>query len=126
MRRPTIIILGCIGFMLGVVIGYYFRLAPNWWWLVFVICSAIAALYISKNIKFIPLFLAMLIIGSFIVTYRIESVARNGISDIVFKKSTVEGTVVGDPYWDQDRNYVFVITDLKVNGAKKSESIKIK
>lgn len=126
MRRPTIIILSCIGFMTGVVFGYYFRLIPNWWWLVFVITSVVSTFYVSKKIKFIPLCLALIIIGSFVVTYRIESVAKNGISEIIFKKSAIEGTVVGDPYWDQDRNYVFVITDLKVNGVKKPESIKIK
>lgn len=126
MRRPTIILLSCIGFILGILTGYYFKFDLNIWWLVFLVISTFSIFRVNKNIKIIPAFLMMFVLAVVIMSSRINYIAKNGVSDKLFIKSVVTGTVIGDPYWDKDRNYVFVMSDLKVDGQPKPESIKVK
>ena len=126
MRRPTLIIFACLAFVLGTLLGYYFLFSTSYIWLVFVALSILVTFFISKPLRAITIILSFLILGVCLVTYRINYISQNGISGQLFKKLTVEGTVVGDPYWDKDKNYVFAINSLSINGQPKPESIKIK
>lgn len=126
MRRPTLIILSCIGFILGILLGYYFKFDLNIWWFVFLIVSLASVFILSKKLKVISSFLMMLVLAIVIMTSRINYIAKNGISDKLFIKSSVSGKVTGDPYWDKDRNYVFTISNLKIDGKPRAESIKVK
>ena len=126
MRRPTLIILSCIGFILGILQGYNFIYEVSYLWFIFIFISIVSAILANNKYKFIPLFLMMFILGIICITGRINFISQNSISDKLFIKSKIEGVVIGDPYWDKDRNYVFTISDLKVDGKSKAESIKIK
>jgi len=118
--------MSCIGFILGILLGYYYRFDISNWWLVFLVLTFASIFIVSKNLKFIPSFLMMLALAIAVMTSRINYISQNGISDKLFVKSLITGAVVGDPYWDKDRNYVFTISDLKIDGKPMAESIKIK
>jgi competence protein ComEC len=126
MRRPTLIIIACIGFVAGILLGYYFLFNVDYWWFIFLTLSAVISFLLSKTFRPIPIILALVVLGVITVTFRINYIAQNGVSPKLFTKTTTEGTVVGDPYWDKDRNYVFVITNLKIDGISKTGSIKVK
>jgi lysylphosphatidylglycerol synthetase-like protein (DUF2156 family) len=123
MRRPTLIILSCIGFILGILLGYHFKFDLNIWWLVFLAVSLASVFILSKKLKIISSFLMMLVLAIAIMTSRINYIAKNGISDKLFIKSSVSGKVTGDPYWDKDRNYFFTISNLKIDGKPRADSI---
>lgn len=126
MRRPTFIILCCIGFIVGVLLGYYFKFDLTIWWLLFVALALVSSVLIKGNIKIIPALMVMVILGLGIITLRIDKIAKTSISYKLFQQTSIEGTVVGDPYWDQERNYVFVVNKLIIDGKASEDSIKVK
>ena len=126
MRRPTFIILCCIGFIVGVLLGYYFKFDLTIWWLLFVALAIFSPVLIKGNIKIIPALMVMVILGLGIITLRIDKIAKTSISYKLFQQTSIEGTVVGDPYWDQERNYVFVVNKLIIDGKASEDSIKVK
>lgn len=111
---------------MGILVGYYFKFDLSIWWIIFLVLSFASIFIVSKTFKIIPAFLMMLALAIMIMTSRINYIAQNGISDKLFIKSVVTGRVIGDPYWDKDRNYVFTISYLQVDGQPKAESIKVK
>ena len=126
MRRPTIIILACIAFLIGTIIGYNYLFSPNNAWLVFAIISAIAGIIVTKSLKVIPICCLCLAVGISVITFSQEYRANNGLSGYTYKKVGVIGTVKGDPYWDKNKNYVFILGDVNINGAKREGEVRIK
>ena len=126
MRRPTIILLAGSGFIIGILAGYYFRFETNYWWILFLMISLVGIFIVSKNYKFIPTCLMMVALGIVTITSRINYISQNGVSDKLFIKTSVVGRVVGDPYWDKDRNYVFTINEITIEGKQKADIIKVK
>ena len=112
--------------MAGILAGYYFGFETNYWWFVFLAISLAGIFLVNKKYKFIPACLMMVVLGIIIITSRINYISQNGVSDKLFIKTSAVGRVVGDPYWDKDRNYVFTINELKIDGKQKAESIKVK
>ena len=126
MRRPTIIILSCMSFIAGTIVGYNFLFSPNFWWTVFCIFSALASLLLSRRLKFIPIVLCGAVLGLAIITYQQNYISQYGLSGSTYKKLEISGDVKGDPYWDKDRNYVFTLTNLNVDGASRVGDVRIK
>lgn len=126
MRRPTIIILACFGFILGIVFEYYFNINMSYLWLLFVASTFMSIFILNKKLAVIPIFLIMFVFGMFTIYSHINNIYKNGISGNTFKKTIAQGVVVGDPYWDKDRNYVFVVSNLVIDGKNRLESIKVK
>ena len=113
MRRPTMIIIACIGFIFGIILGYAFVFQPDIYWALFAIFALPSAFLLSRKTKIIPIGAFMIIAGIAVITARTNYIASHGITDRLFQKVTVEGNVTGDPYWDKESNYVFILTDLK-------------
>ncbi len=126
MRRPSLIIICCLGFMAGLLLGYNFIFQPNGFWLLFVAISTAASFVISKKLKFVPLLLVCVVCGLSYTTSYINTQAEQSASRDIYRKTVVVGTVRGDPYWDKDRNYVFSLADVAIDGQAKSSEIRIK
>lgn len=106
--------------------GYYFKFDLSLWWIVFIVLALSSTLLTKGAIKILPALLTVLIVGISLMTLRINMTANSSVSYKLFQKTTVEGTVVGDPYWDQERNYVFVVNNLIIDGRASEDSIKVK
>lgn len=126
MRRPTTIILCCISFLLGTLLGYYYIFTPNKVWLLFIAFAIIAAGIVSKKTRFIPLLCIAMLAGIALNTYHQNYKLEHGLSRSVYEKTEVAGTIKGDPYWDSERNYIFITSDLIINGERKFGDLKIK
>ncbi len=126
MRRPTIIIAACICIILGIVTGYNYSFSPNDTWVVFGIVSAVSAFVLSAKLRVVPIFLCSFIIGVALITSHLNYLSAHGLASSVRHKVIVEGEIKGDPYWDKDRNYVFIITNVVVDGQSKAGDMRIK
>lgn len=126
MRRPTTIILCCIAFLLGTLLGYFFLFQPDRIWVAFGIFAIISAIIVSKKTRFIPLVCVAVVAGVALNTYHQNYKLEYGLSRSVYEKVEVTGTIKGDPYWDSERNYVFTVTNLKLNSKDKFGDMKIK
>lgn len=126
MRRPTVIILCCIAFLVGTLLGYFFLFQPNKIWIAFSVFALFSAAIASKKTRSIPLLCIAVVAGITLITYHQNYKLTHGLSHSVYEKVEVVGTINGDPYWDKDKNYVFSIAGLKVNGVDKFGELKIK
>lgn len=126
MRRPSLIIICCLGFMAGLLLGYNFIFQPNIFWLLFVAIGITSCFLLSAKLKIVPLLLVCVICGLVYTTSYINTQAEQSASRDVYRKTVVVGTVRGDPYWDKDRNYVFSLADVATDGQPKSSEIRIK
>ena len=126
MRRPTQIILISISFVLGIIFGYNFLFTVSIYWAVFVLFAVACAFLIKSKLAILPLVLAGFCIGIFAISTQIALIAQRGLSNYYYEKVDLVGTVKGDPYWDEDGNYVFLLTDIVVNNQKKFGDIRVK
>ena len=88
-------------------------------WLLFVASTFMSIFILNKKLAVIPIFLIMFVFGMFTIYSHINNIYKNGISGNTFKKTIAQGVVVGDPYWDKDRNYVFVVSNLVIDGKNR-------
>jgi len=126
MRRPTLIIVSCLSYILGIIAGYNFLFETNIYWLIFILLAIGSSFLLKNKLKIFPLVLASFCLGIIILNTQMSTFANNGLSNYFYQKAEVTGTVKGDPYWDEDKNYVFIISNVMVNGQSKYGDIRIK
>lgn len=126
MRRPTLVIISCLSYILGIVAGYNFLFTTNVYWYVFIFMSVGSLLVLKNRLRAIPMVLASFCIGIIVLNMQINAFAQRGLSSHYFQKTEIIGTVKGDPYWDVDKNYVFIISGVLVNGQSKLGDVRIK
>ena len=76
MRRPTIIILACFGFILGIVFEYYFNINMSYLWLLFVASTFMSIFILNKKLAVIPIFLIMFVFGMFTIYSHINNIYK--------------------------------------------------
>lgn len=126
MRRPTIIILTCISFIVGIGLAYFFIFELSYWWLGFVVVAIMATLLVSKSLRIIPIAALALVCGIGTLTLHQQITNQNSLAQFQYQKVEVHGQLKGDPYWDQDHNYVFVLTNPVINGKLRNGELRIK
>jgi len=126
MRRPTLIIVSCLSYVLGIVAGYNFLFETNIYWLAFIILAITSSFLLKNIIKALPLVLAGFCLGIIMLNSHINTLAERGLSSYYYQKVEITGTVKGDPYWDEDKNYVFIISNVMVEGQNKYGEMRVK
>lgn len=126
MRRTTLIITFCISLLGGILLGYYFSFSISWLWLAFVPAAFASMLLLSKKLWVIPIVTAALVLGTVFVSSYLMRHSEQGLSQYNYKKLDLAGQIKGEPYWDDERNYVFVLGDVEINGHKRLGDVRIK
>lgn len=126
MKRAGQIIIFTIGFICGIAAASFFYFQPNWLWSVVIIIIALALFKIKSKLGHL-LFIALgLIAGTAYMSWHSSAQPHHTISDHQFYKTTVSGEVYGDPYWDADRNFVFYMRELKIDGQRVPGEVRVK
>ncbi len=60
------------------------------------------------------------------MSWHINAQPTHTIAGYQFYKTTVSGEVYGDPYWDANRNFIFYMRELKIDGRKVPGEMRIK
>ena len=126
MRRPSLIIIACIAYLVGLCLGYNFIFHPSMYWLFFILLGALSCFVINKKFRILPLTLVFIIFGAAYTTNYINYQMDSSAAQYNYKKVIVEGTIKGDPYWDKDGNYVFLLSNVVINGDSKSSEVRAK
>lgn len=125
MKRSQQIISLVIGFLAGIITGANYLIQPNFIWLIFIYLSILALVVIKSKLGLILLFGVGLIAG--IYRYNL-TLTKPGLDvrQFDYQKISVEGQVTGDPYWDQNRDYVFYLDHIIINHQSVDGSVKVK
>lgn len=126
MKRAGQIITFVVGFMGGLALGSYYYFLPDWRWLLAAIIITLSLLRLKSKLGYLIFISLGFLAGSAYMSWHISALPSHTISDYQFYKTTVSGEVYGDPYWDADRNYVFYLRDLKVDGRKIPGEMRVK
>ncbi len=126
MRRSRQIIVLCTSFLIGIVLAanYRFDIAP-YLYTAFLL-SSIAAIFMVKNkIGYIVFFGLGLVLG----IWRYDIFLHQQLpSALTFEnqKVSVVGTIDGEPRWDEYRNYVFYLSNGRIENKPVEGLVRIK
>ena len=126
MKRKWQIILVSSSFALGVVFAANYKVSIGMFWLgVLAGVSLLSLLYVKSKLGYILLMIIGLMLG--ILRFEIHTAGMLASSQVFAdQKVTVVGRVSGEPRWDEYRNYVFYLSDVRVNGSKVEGLVRIK
>ena len=127
MRRSTQILAAAIGLMCGIVFAKHFGGELGWPLAAWAILAVCAGFVLRKT--------ALILVIIFLVTC-VLGMARQGVYEssqpattidaVQFSKVVVVGTVVGEPFWDDKRNYVFYLGHLEVDDKPVAGELRVK
>lgn len=126
MRRPTLIMLACLSFILGIILGYFFIFVITFWWLVFILVAVIGISVVQRPLKLLPIVCLGIISGAWVITSYLVVLSGNSITQFQYQKVEVTGEVRGDPFWDSDHNYIFVLANPRINNQSWQGEVRIK
>lgn len=126
MRRPTLIILACISFILGIILGYFFIFEITLWWWFFVVAAIASLVIVKRPLKLLPVLCLGLVCGVCVTTSYLTMLSVNSITRFQYQKVKVTGEVKGDPYWDSDHNYIFVLTNPMIDNQHWQGEVRVK
>lgn len=113
--------------MFGIVFAQYYGADYGWllWsWLLL----ALGAGYVLRksSLILVIIFLAACVLGAARHDAYIAAQPAQSIDDAQYAKAVVTGVVVGEPSWDDKRNYVFYLSDLVLEGKSVAGELRVK
>ncbi|MBI2798528.1 ComEC/Rec2 family competence protein [Candidatus Saccharibacteria bacterium] len=126
MRRSWQITTIVIGFLVGIVIAANFAIAITLWWLVPLLLACAGLLFVRGKLGYVLFCVLGLIIGLCRFGIYIYNNPIRPLQALYSQKIDVVGVVVGEPTRDDNRDYVFYINNLKINGRSVGSMIKVK
>ncbi len=127
MTRSIQIVVVAIGFLLGIVAAEQFSFALNGWIVVWALCAAVAIYYLRKaKLAYVLILLLALVAGGVRQAHFVASQPSSTINKLHYHKVVVSGQVVGEPYWDSKKNYVFFMDNLVVEGKPVAGELRVK
>lgn len=125
MRRNVQIISFAIAFMVGIVLAANFGFEFSWWFVVAGVSILVSSLIFRSKLGYLVIIVAALLLGIARYEYWIshQPVSVDVLTD---QKVVINGTVSGEPSWDQYHMYVFYINDVTSNGKTYNGLIRIK
>lgn len=126
MRRKWQIILLATSFLVAIVISANYIISINYFLYLSLITLSIIGIFLVKSKLGYILFITIgLLLGIIRFDYYINNQLPSAQKYDGHKVSVV-GKVEGEPRWDEYRNYVFYLSNAKVNGEKVSGLVRIK
>lgn len=126
MKRAEQIIIFAIGCVAGIVAASFFYFSPNWHWLVWSALAAISLRQLKSKLAGVVMLVLGLLAGAAYMSFWINARPTLTIDDYQFRKINIVGEVYGDPYWDEQRNFVFYMRHLQVDGQPVAGEVRIK
>jgi len=126
MRRHWQIIILCFSFLVGIVLAanYLFVVQPIVYGVV-VILSVMALLKVKSKLGYVLFMTIGLLLGIWRFDWHIQTRLP---SALIYEnqKVSVVGSISGEPRWDQYRNYVFYLSDAKINNQPVDGLVRVK
>lgn len=127
MRRSTQILAAAIGLMCGIVFAKHFGGGFGWPLAAWTVFAAGAGLVLRKStLMLVIIFLIACVLGMARQGLYESRQPATTIDAVQFSKVAVSGTVVGEPFWDDKRNYVFYLDHLELAGKPVAGELRVK
>ncbi len=127
MRRSTQILLAAIGLMCGIVFAKHYGGGLSWPTLAWLLLAVAAGFVLRKSaLLYVITFLLACVFGLIRQGCYQSSLPTTTIDAAQFSKVTVAGTVTGEPFWDDKRNYVFYLDHLELDGKPVAGELRVK
>lgn len=125
MKRSHQIITLSVGFLLGLIMAGYYAFTLSWLWLGLVIFGCIVLSQIRSKLGYMVIFGLGLMLGIGRMVIFVDNMPAQTIDDWQYQKVSLSGTVVGEPSWDDTRQYVFYLGNLRVDNRPVAGVIKV-
>ncbi len=112
--------------MAGLAGASFFYFYPDWRWIVFALLALASLKILKTRLAYVVFATVGLLVGMAYMSWYFQSRPVQTIDDYQFRKVIITGQVYGDPYWDEDRNYVFYLCDLRVDGREVAGEMRVK
>ncbi len=127
MRRSTQILFAAVGLMCGIVFAKYYGADFGWLLWVWLLLAIGAGFVLRKSaLCIVVIFLVFCALGAARQGAHSAAQPMRSIDDTQYSKAVVTGVVVGEPFWDDKRTYVFYLSDLVVNGQPVAGDLRVK
>lgn len=125
MKRSAQITVLAVGFLIGLALANYYIFAPNWLWLGLVIFGGVVLYRVRSILGYVVIFGLGLMLGIGRMVVFADNQPAQTIDAWQYQKVALSGTVVGEPSWDDRRQYVFFLSDLRMDGRAVAGTIKV-
>lgn len=127
MRRSTQIFVAAIGMMCGIVFARHFGGVFDWWLAAWIILAVGAGFVLRKSaLILVIIFLVACVLGMARQGLYESSQPITTIDAVQFSKAEVTGAVVGEPFWDDKRNYVLYLDHLELADRPVAGELRVK
>lgn len=126
MKRKWQIILVSVGFLIGIIFAANYAIHVDYLlFIVLISASVISLFYVKSKLGYVLLLSIGLLVGILRFDMYMATVLPSA-QKFDSQKVSVVGRVSGEPRWDEYRNYVFYLSDARVDNTRVDGLVRIK
>ncbi|MCC7289062.1 ComEC/Rec2 family competence protein [bacterium] len=125
MKRSQQIVVAALGFLMGIALAQFYLFSINAAWLGVFAFGCVALLVVRSRIGLIILVGLGIMVGVGRYELFVARQPAQSIDRFYYEKVVVTGVVDGEPSWDDRRQYIFYLKDLRIDGVAVPGSLRI-
>lgn len=125
MRRPNQILIATLGFIIGIILSANFNIAQNYFWIGLTFLCVAGLFFVRSKLGYILIAILFCVLGIWRFSYFVQT-QHPTTNKYHGQKVEAIGTVVGEPSWDEWRNYVFYIDNVSINSQSINGLVRVK